>query len=79
MVSWGPPNVQGGQELQGLTRCWMAACFRSMSRFSTAESITSWSSCGGGASGREVTTHPLRRVLGPTPARRLTSAANFFM
>lgn len=34
----------------GLTLCWMAACLRSISRFSTAESITSWSSCRGKAS-----------------------------
>lgn len=55
--------VQGGG---GLTRCWMAACLCSISRFSTAESITSWSSCGKGRQGGKGPLSP-RPWLGPSP------------
>lgn len=55
--------------------CWMAACLRPSPAFSTAESITNQSSCGGGVQ-RGKWTPPLTRP-GFLPQAYL--AASFFM
>lgn len=58
----------------GLTRCWMAACLCSISRFSTAESITSWSSYEKGRQGgkKPLSLRPWLGLAPPLPQTYLS-------